>query len=58
MRVAATEVPPVRSTPHLSPLPLTKGRGETDAMGRITSEHYGIALKSYGKFTAGSSKSH
>jgi hypothetical protein len=27
-------------------------------MGRITSEHYGIALKSYSKFTAGSSKSH
>jgi hypothetical protein len=36
--------------PHLIPLPLAKGRGETNAMGLTTGGHYrphGIALKSY-----------
>ena len=37
-------------TPHLNPLPLAKGRGETNGMGLTTGEHYrslDIALKSY-----------
>src|SRR6266496_3483838 len=35
------------STPHLSPLPSAKGRGEINTMGPTTGEHYRIALRSY-----------
>jgi hypothetical protein len=35
------------STPHLSPLPSAKGRGETNTMGPTIGEHYRIGLKSY-----------
>jgi hypothetical protein len=44
--------------PHLNPLPLAKGRGETNIMGPTIGEHYRIALKSYGSFTARSAKLH
>ena len=37
------------STPHLNPLPLAKGRGETNTMGPTTGEHYRIGLKSYSR---------
>src|SRR4029453_18937784 len=43
-------------TPHLNPLPLAKGRGETNGMGLTTGEHYRshrIALKSYRQWHPG-----
>jgi hypothetical protein len=51
VRVAPAELCPWSApTPHLNPLPLAEGRGETNGMGLTIGEHYrslGIALKSY-----------
>ena len=37
-------------TPHLNPLPLAKGRGETNGMELTTGEHYQLPGKLLGKY--------